>query len=41
MAGKSAGMTVIAVEDDHSKYQEQEKIELADGFIRNYYELLK
>ena len=40
-AGKSAGMTVIAVADDHSAYQEVEKRALADGFIYDYYELLK
>lgn len=39
-AGKRAGMTVIAVEDDFSRLMEAEKRELADGFIRDYSELL-
>ena len=33
-------MTVIAVEDDFSRLMEAEKRELADGFIRDYSELL-
>lgn len=40
MAGKTAGMTVIAVEDDFSKAMKEEKISLADGFIDDYFELL-
>lgn len=40
MAGKRAGMTVIAVEDDFSKDMKQEKTEMSDGFIDNYFELL-
>lgn len=40
MAGKNAGMTVYAVDDDHSKYQEAQKRELSDGYIYDYYELL-
>ena len=40
-AGKSAGMTVIAVADEHSAHQEEQKRALSDGFICDYYELLK
>ncbi|MBQ7794986.1 MAG: HAD family phosphatase [Lachnospiraceae bacterium] len=40
MAGKRAGMTVIAVEDDFSKWMKEEKISLSDGFINDYFELL-
>ena len=40
IAGKRAGMTVIAVEDDFSKKMKDEKMSLADGFIDNYFELL-
>ena len=40
MAGKNAGMTVIAVEDDFSKAMKEEKNSLADGFIDDYFELL-
>ncbi len=39
-AGKRAGMTVIAVEDDFSKEMRQEKEQLADGRIDDYYELI-
>ena len=39
IAGKRAGMTVIAVEDDFSKWMKDEKIRLADGFIDSYIEL--
>ncbi|MBQ8822823.1 MAG: HAD family phosphatase [Lachnospiraceae bacterium] len=39
MAGKSAGMTVYAVEDAYSAHQEEKKRALADGFIRSYQEL--
>ena len=39
IAGKRAGMTVIAVEDDFSKWMKDEKIRLADGFINSYDEL--
>lgn len=41
MAGKSAKMTVCAVEDDYSKHQLEEKIKLADYYITNYNELLE
>lgn len=39
MAGKSAGMTVYAVEDAYSAHQEGKKRELADGYIKSYHEL--
>ena len=39
-AGKRAGMQVIAVEDDFSKHMKPEKLELADGFIETYFEIL-
>lgn len=41
VAGKRAGMTVLAVQDEFSKDLETEKRELADGFIRDYFELLQ
>lgn len=41
MAGKRAGMTVLAVEDEFSKNLEPEKKQLADGFIQDYFELLQ
>ena len=37
VAGKRAGMTVLAVQDEFSKDLETEKRELADGFIRDYF----
>ena len=40
LAGKRAGMTVIAVEDDFSKAMKEEKCCLADGFMESYFELL-
>lgn len=40
LAGKRAGMTVFAVEDDFSKGMEQEKRRLADGYIDGYLALL-
>ena len=40
MAGKAAGMPVIAVEDDFSADLMDEKRELADAVISNYRELL-
>lgn len=36
LAGKSAGMTVVAVEDAFSREDEAEKRRLADFFIRDY-----
>ncbi len=40
LAGKRAGMTTIAVRDDYSAEMEEEKRELADGFISDYRELM-
>ena len=40
MAGKNAGMTVIAVDDQSSAFQEDEKRELADHYIYDYGELI-
>lgn len=40
LAGKRAGMTVLAVRDDFSENLEAEKRSLADGFIDDYFELL-
>lgn len=40
MAGKRAGMTVIAVEDDFSREMKEEKCGLADGFIEDYFEVI-
>ncbi|MDE7222538.1 MAG: HAD family phosphatase [Acetatifactor sp.] len=39
-AGRSAGMTVAAVEDAYSLYQEQRKRELSDIYIASYTELV-
>lgn len=39
-AGKAAGMSVIAVEDDFSAHLQQEKASLADGWINDYRELI-
>ncbi|MGF0032903.1 HAD family hydrolase [Bariatricus sp. SGI.154] len=36
LAGKNAGMSVCAVEDDFSKPQEEKKRALADYYIQNY-----
>lgn len=40
LAGKRAGMTVVAVDDEFSKEMRQEKEELADRFICDFYEIL-
>jgi len=40
IAGKRAGMQVIAVEDDFSKNMKSEKKQLADGFIETYFDIL-
>ena len=40
LAGKRAGMTVLAVEDDFSRELSGEKKALADGYICDYSELL-
>lgn len=39
-AGRNAGMTVVAVEDAYSLYQERQKRELADIYIADYTEFL-
>lgn len=36
LAGRNAGMQVVAVEDAYSRYQEKEKRELADLYITDY-----
>lgn len=41
LAGKRAGMTVCAVEDEFSRSMEAEKKQLADYFIRDYNEVYK
>ncbi|MBQ6363964.1 MAG: HAD family phosphatase [Lachnospiraceae bacterium] len=38
-AARAAGMRVIAVEDDASRSQEEEKLSLADVMIRDFYEI--
>ena len=39
MAGKNAGMTVIAVEDEYSADMREKKKELADDYINDYTDL--
>ena len=39
MAGKTAGMTTVAVEDDYSHNTRHEKAELADYFIEDFTEI--
>lgn len=41
IAGKEAKMRTCAIKDDYSDYQENEKKELADYFIEDYYEVFK
>lgn len=41
LAGKRAGMTVFAVEDDFSAAMKEEKEKLSDYFINDYLELLQ
>lgn len=41
LAGKRAGMRVIAVEDDFSKFMKEEKKEMADGYIESYLPLIE
>lgn len=41
LSGKRAGMTVLAVDDEFSRDLDREKRKLADGFIRDYTELLQ
>ncbi|MEG1504888.1 MAG: HAD family phosphatase [Lachnospiraceae bacterium] len=38
LAGKNAGMTVCGVDDDFSRNQEKRKKELADYYIKDYYD---
>ncbi|MGN1166756.1 MAG: HAD family hydrolase [Lachnospiraceae bacterium] len=40
LAGKNAGMKVCAVEDEFSKIQEDKKRELADYYIKDYYDIM-
>lgn len=40
LAGKRAGMTVCAIEDEFSREMEVEKRQLADYFISDYYQIL-
>lgn len=40
LAGKAAGMTVCAVDDDFSRHMEEEKRSLADYYIHDYFEIL-
>lgn len=40
LAGKAAGMTVCAVEDDFSAGMQKEKKQLADYYIEDYFQLL-
>jgi len=40
LAGKRAGMQVIAVEDDFSREMKDEKCTLSDGFINDYFDIL-
>jgi len=40
LAGKRAGMTVCAVDDEFSRHMEAEKKSLADYFIRDYYDII-
>ena len=39
LAGKNAGMEVCAVEDEYSMYQKEEKIEIADYYIKDFTEI--
>lgn len=40
LAGKRAGMTVCAIEDDFSRAMKEEKLSLADYFVDDYFEIL-
>ena len=40
MAGKRAGMTVCAIDDEFSREMEEEKRQLADYFIYDYHQIL-
>ncbi|MDO5292465.1 MAG: HAD family phosphatase [bacterium] len=41
MAGKSANMKVCAIEDEYSEFEREEKIRLADYYIKNYDEITR
>ncbi|HBE85278.1 MAG TPA: HAD family hydrolase, partial [Lachnoclostridium sp.] len=41
LAGKRAGMTVCAIDDEFSREMEEEKRQLADYFIYDYHQILK
>ena len=41
LAGKRAGMKVYAVEDEFSKDLKNEKVKLADGYIKDYREIIQ
>lgn len=41
LAGKRAGMTVCAVDDEFSRHMEDEKRGLADAYIYDYFQLLQ
>lgn len=38
-AGKNAGMTVCAIDDEYSVYQKEEKLALADYYIKDFSEI--
>ena len=40
MAGKNAGMTVVAVDDMYSSHYKDEKIEISDYYINDYFQIL-
>lgn len=40
LAGKNAGMSVCAIDDDFSRRDEPEKKRLADYYIRDFYEIM-
>lgn len=40
MAGKNAGMKVCAIEDEFSSHMKEEKILLADYYVKDYYDVL-
>ena len=39
LAGKNAGMEVVAIEDAFSEHLREEKIRLADHYIKDYFEV--
>ncbi len=41
MAGKNANMKVCAIEDKYSEFEREEKIRLADYYIKNYDEITR